>query len=145
MTDIYDKQYHHNLHRSFSDGIPRWQNVNKEFQFYTGKDNVNILGGHRFHTGKKFQENNGRISSDGKEQLESTTDTHAKDFRIEDLYSKPIRRRVSSSDEKEPIHKDNRVRFEENGDIKRTQETIEDQLKGELLKELTERNSSYQT
>jgi hypothetical protein len=49
MTDINDKQYHHNLHRSFSDGIPRWQNVNKEFQFYTGKENVNILGSHRFH------------------------------------------------------------------------------------------------
>jgi hypothetical protein len=53
MTDINDKQYHHNLHQSFSDGFPRWQNVNKEFQFYTGKENVNILGSHRFHTGKK--------------------------------------------------------------------------------------------
>lgn len=145
MTDIIDKQYHHNLHRSFSDGIPRWQNVNKEFQFYTGKENVNILGGHRFPTGKKFPENNGRISSDGKEQLESTTDTRTKDFRIEDLYSKPTRRRISSSDEREAIHKDNRVRFEEKGNIKRTQEHIEDQLKGELVKELIERNSSYQT
>ena len=91
MTDINDKKCHHNLHRSFSDGIRRWQNVNKEFQFYTGKENVNIFGGHRFHTGKKFKKINGRISSDGKEQLESTTDTHAKDFRIEDLYSKPTK------------------------------------------------------
>jgi hypothetical protein len=66
MTDINDKKYHHNLHQSFSDGIRRWQNVNKEFQFYTGKENVNILGEHRFHTGKKFKEINGRISSDGK-------------------------------------------------------------------------------
>jgi hypothetical protein len=33
------------------------------------QENVNILGGHRFLTGKKFQETNGRISSDGKEQL----------------------------------------------------------------------------
>ena len=145
MTDINDKQYHHNLHRSFSDGILRWQNVNKEFQFYTGKENVNILGSHRFHTSKKFIETNGRISSDGKEQLESTTDTHAKDLRIEDLYSKPTRRRISSSDEKEAIHKDNRVRFEEKGDIKPTQDKIEDQLKGELMKELIERNSFYQT
>jgi hypothetical protein len=109
------------------------------------QENVNILGGHRFHTGKKFKETNGRISSDGKEQLESTTDTHINDFRMEDLYSKPTRRRISSSDEKEAIHKDNRVRFEEKGDIKRTQEKIEDQLKGELRKELIERNSSYQT
>ena len=130
MTDINDKQYHHNLHRSFNDGIPRWQNVNKEFQLYTGKEHVNILGGHRFHKGKKFQETNGRISSDGKEQLEYTTDTHTKDFRIEDLYSKPTRRRISSSDEKEAIHKDTRVRFEEKGDIKGTQDKIEDQLKG---------------
>jgi hypothetical protein len=43
------------------------------------------------------------------------------------------------------MHKDNRVRFEEKGDIKPTQEKIEDQLKGELMKELIERNSFYQT
>jgi hypothetical protein len=69
ISDINDKQYHHNLHRSFSDGIPRWQNVNKEFQFYTGKENVNILGSHRFHTGKKFQEINGTFCHLGNPSL----------------------------------------------------------------------------
>jgi hypothetical protein len=66
------------------------------------QENVNILGGHRFHTGKKFQETNGRISSDGKEQLESTTDTHIKDFglkicivnRHEDGYRRQTRKRL---------------------------------------------------
>ena len=61
------------------------------------------------------------------------------------MYSNPTRRRISSSDEKKAIHKDNHVRFEEKGDIKRTQEKLEDQLKGELMKELIERNSFYQT
>jgi chorismate mutase len=43
------------------------------------------------------------------------------------------------------MHKDNRARFEEKGNIKPTQDKIEDQLKGELMKELIERNSFYQT
>jgi hypothetical protein len=96
MIDINDKQYHHNLHRSFNDGIPRWQNVNKEFQFYTGKENVNILGGHR-QTRKR-----------------------------------PYIKIIVYDLKKRAISNEHRTKFKTN-------------LKGELMIELIERNSSDQT
>lgn len=126
VATMGDRNYHLGLQKSFSDGIQQqWQNITKEFAFYNGKDNINILHGNGT-TAKEIQ--------DGYITDVVLKDHKEKDFRIEDLYAKPKRKRTVSEENKE----NNRVRF--NGQSSEQKETQgSEDLKDALVQELKQR------
>lgn len=127
VTTMADRNYHISLQKSFSDGIQKkWQNITKDFTFYNGKDNINILHG-KGNTEEELTD--GYITD-----VVLKDDAKDKDFRIEDLYSKPLRKRSVSEENKE----NNRVRFDsKNDEPKETRDSEE--LKDALVQELKQR------
>ncbi|XP_071126473.1 latrophilin-like protein LAT-2 [Mytilus edulis] len=126
ITTLFDKNYHFCLQRSISDGVPRWQNVNKDFTFYTGKENINMLNG------TISKENN---SDNGHQHALKQDKQFSTDFRIEDLYSKPLRKRTVSEENKE----NSRVRFDDGDESNNQNKEKTDNLKDALVNELKER------